>query len=301
MFDKYFTLAVADNDISQAELDNLLVLTGDASGFMEACTALKKRGLLKVAFDRLEAYKEHVPLENMTSLIHALCDLCDTLPVKARTFLDTDVETLAYRLGYFGLKREQDRTKRCAVLREAISRSTGLTLPLHIVSNEVRDDDRESDRGEFLVEEKDLQTLKAICVEKLRAASETREFRHNPRLDEYLWRWSEWTSAEEVRSWIAAYTRKPKGAVWLLTVLLGESHSWGAEHRMRYYIDLRTIERFTDLSKLTELVDQVDVEGLPVKQARAVQEYRNALRRRMEGKSDEAWHDERNCYEVVAD
>lgn len=301
LFDKYFTLTVADDDLSQAELDSLLALTSDASGFVDACNAMRKRGSLQVAFDRLEAYKEHVPLENMRSLIQALCDLYDTLPVKVHLSWDMDVETLAYRLVYFGLKREQDPTKRCGILRDAMSRSTGLALPLRIVASEVRSGDRETQRGEFLVKEEDLQTLKDVCVGKLRAASERREFRQDPRLHGHLWRWSEWASVEEVRSWLATYIQNAKGAVWLLTVLLGETHSWGAEHRMRYYIHLPTVERFTDVAKLTRLVEEVEEARLSMKEARAVQEYRNALKRRAEGKSDEAWQDERDGYEVVPD
>lgn len=233
LFDKYFTLTVGDNDLSQAELDDLLALTTNASRFVAACNVLRTRGLLKVAFERLEAYKEHIPLENMPSLIEALCDLCDSLPLERTGPWEMDIETLAFRMVYFGLKREPDPTRRCDILRDAISRSTGLALPVSIVSHEKRTDGRMARGSEFLVEEKDLPALESVCREKLHAASQTREFRHTPRLRGYLWKWSECTSLEEVRSWVAKYTRTAKGAIWLLTVFLGEIHSYGAEHRMR--------------------------------------------------------------------
>src|SRR5258708_36269484 len=103
---------IADDDLSQAELDNLIALTADATGFVPACAALKKRGLLKIAFDRLEAYKEHVPVQNMPALIEALCNLGDGFSVRQLGFLETDTETHAFRLVYFGLKREPDAKKR---------------------------------------------------------------------------------------------------------------------------------------------------------------------------------------------
>lgn len=301
LFDKYFTLTVADDDLSQAELDALLALTNDAAGFVAACDAVEKRGLLKIAFDRLDAYKEHIPLENMPSLILGLCDLCDSLPVKVREPFDLDVESLAWRLVYFGLKRERDSKKRCEILRDAISYSAGLALPLHIAASEVRSDDPERSQREYLVDEEDLQTLEDACVERLRTAAKKRGFRRDPRLDVYLWKWSEWASVEEVRSWLATYTRTPKGAVWLLTVLLGETHSYGAQHRMRYYIHLPTVERFADVAQLTRHVGQIDEAKLTTKEARAIHEFRKALARRAEGKADTAWQDERDGYEVVAD
>jgi len=297
LFDKYFTLTIADDDLSQAELDNLIALTADTKGFVAACEALKKRGLLKTAFDRLEAYKVHVPLPNMPALIKALCNLGDGFPVRQPGFLETDTETHAFRLVYFGLKREPDAKKRFEILRDALTRSTGLALPIELVSLDERVGEREARGHEFLVEEADLPELRRICVEKLRIASKSREFRQNPRLRGLLWRWSEWTSVDEVRAWLSVHTENAKGAVWLLTVLLGAIHSWGSEHRVRYYIQLSVVERFADVAKLTKLIEQVKETGLSKKEARAVREFKNALKRKAEGKSDEAWKEEPDGYE----
>ena len=153
LFDKYFTLTIAAADLSQAELDNLIALTVDAKGFVACCEALKKRGLLKIAFDRLEAYKEDVPLQNMPALIEALCNLGDGFSVRQPGFLETDTETHAFRLVYFGLKREPDIKKRFEILRDALTRSTGLALPIELVSLDERVGEREARGHEFLVEE----------------------------------------------------------------------------------------------------------------------------------------------------
>jgi hypothetical protein len=247
-----------------------------------------------------EAYKEYVPLQNMPALIEALCNLGDGFSVRQPGFLETDTETHAFRLVYFGLKREPDAKKRFEILRDALTRSTGLALPIELVSLDERVGEREARGHEFLVEEADLPELRRICVEKLRAASKSRELRQNPRLHGFLWRWSEWATVDEVRAWIAGHTENPKGAVWLLTVLLGEMHSWGREHRVRFYIQLSVVERFADVEKLTKLVEQVKETRLSKKEARAVQEFKSALKRRAEGKSDEAWKEEREGYEDEA-
>ncbi len=70
---------------------------------------------------------------------------------------------------------------------------------------------------------------------------------------------------------------------------------------MRNYIRLPEIERFADVVKLTQLVEQVHETRLSQREAKAVQEFRNALERRAKGKPDEAWQDERDGYEVVPD
>jgi hypothetical protein len=134
--------------------------------------------------------------------------------------------------------------------------------------------------------------IRRICVEKLRAASRGRELPQNPQLHSFLWWWGEWTTLDEVRTWLASRTENAKRAVWLLTVLLGEMHSWGHDHRVRYYIQLSVIELFADVPKLTEVVGQLNEAELSKKEAIAVREFKKALQRRAEGKSDEAWKTE---------
>jgi hypothetical protein len=87
----------------------------------------------------------------------------------------------------------------------------------------------------------------------------------------------------------------------LLTVLLGEMHSWGQEHQIRYYIQLSVVERFADVAKLTTLVEQVKEARLSKTEARAVREFKNALKRRAEGKPDDAWKEPGEGYEEVSE
>lgn len=194
-------------------------------------------------------------------------------------------------------------TRRCAlrclgILSDALIRSTGIALPVDIVSLEERVGERATGTREFLVQEADLPELKKICVEKLRASSRGRALRQNPRLRIFLWKWSEWAPPEEVRSWLDGHAASAKGAIWLLSVLLGESHSWGQEHRVRYFIQLATVDRFADVAKLTQLVQQVNEARLSKQEGRALREFKNALNRRAEGKPDNAFD---GCEEEIVD
>jgi hypothetical protein len=73
----------------------------------------------------------------------------------------------------------------------------------------------------------------------------------------------------------------------LLKVLLSETHSFGQTHQVRYYISLQVVERFTDIEKLTKMVEQLEEKQLPKKEAIAVRAFRSALKRRAEGKPDD--------------
>ena len=93
------------------------------------------------------------------------------------------------------------------------------------------------------------------------------------------------------------HSKNSRGAAWLLTVLLSEVHSWGREHRVRYYIHLPTVERFADAAELTRLIDQLRESKLSKKEATAIREFKAALKRRAEGKADDAWRNERDGHE----
>jgi hypothetical protein len=290
LFDRYFTLTIADDDLSQAELDILLKVTSDTKDFVSTCEALRNRGLLDLAFERLDAYKDQLPMESMPSLIVALCNMSDSFPERGpRSFsqiFEHDLNAYAWRLCYFGLKREPDPKKRCEILSDALSRSTGLALPFELVSNDERVGDREAQGREFLIAQHDLGTLKMLCMEKFREAAKNQKLRGNQHVRSILLTWSAWESPNQVKALIKDLIRTSADALWLLTILLGESHSYGQEHRVRYSMTLASIERFTEISHLNNLLDGLKTGNLSKRETIAFREFNKAMKRRAEGKPD---------------
>ncbi|MEN9576698.1 MAG: hypothetical protein RL514_4553 [Verrucomicrobiota bacterium] len=290
LFDKYFTLTVADDDLSQAELDSLLARIPDVKKFTAACEAFKKRGLLNLVLERLDAYKELIPLEDMPSLTQALCDMSDGFPHREqRSFgqmFEHDMNAYAWRLCYFGLKREPDKKKRFQIVNEAIIHSTGIALPFELVSLDDQAAKREGSEHEFLLEEADVEVLKKVCAQKFRQSVKRSNFRQSGQFRLSLLRWGAWESAEERKSLMKCQIRTPTDALWLLTVLLGESHSYGEDHRVRYSITLGLLEHFIDIGHLTELMTNLKSDKLTKRETIALREFTKAVKRRAEGKPD---------------
>jgi predicted KAP-like P-loop ATPase len=288
IFDKYFTLTIADGDLSQAEIDDFLNATGNTETFVLSCKAFKVRGLLEKAFQRLDTFKDEIPLQNMPSLIEGLCGMSDEFPERKPVLSGRGVDVYAWRLVFFGLKREPDSAIRLQILKKAFLNSMNLALPIQIVSMEASKENRAELDCEYLVDDEGLKQLKAICVDKLRVASKTAQFLQAPRLLDFLWRWSEWTSDNEVRDWLSDCTKDERGAIWLLSLLLSVTHSYGVTHRIGYHIALDTVEKFSDTKMLIQLVQNVDADKLPQREGIAVREFRKALKRREEGRPDDA-------------
>ncbi|MDR3404250.1 MAG: P-loop NTPase fold protein [Chthoniobacter sp.] len=286
LFEKYFTLVVAENDLSQTELDRLVEFAGDRAKFVTECEALNNRGLLVTAFERLDAFNTEIAPATLPSLIRALCDLCDTILASEKywdPFSSRDTATVAWRLVYFGLRREKDVAKRFEILRDAFTDSPGIFLPTEITSLDKRESQRDNVGYEYLVSEEDQKKLATICVQKIRNAARDGVLRSHVRSEALLWRWRDWATENEVRGWLAQECEKPEGAAWLLSCLMGRASS-GSE--VRYYIQLSAIAEYADIDVLEGSLASVDENDLTEKEQIAVKEFRRAVKRRNDGKPE---------------
>lgn len=122
IFSRYFTLSLAEDDISQADLNSLLGALAEPSAFTRVCASLKKRKLLELAFQRLDAYKESLSVKLFPGVVTALSEVGDTLPYRDRVgFFDFEPLAHAWRLIYFGLRQISDETQRFEFLRAGVA------------------------------------------------------------------------------------------------------------------------------------------------------------------------------------
>lgn len=286
LFEKYFTLVVPKDDLSQAELDRLIASTKTRDGFVSECWALRSRGLLQVAFERADAFRSDIPLDSMPALLRALSDLSDEFaePIPGSGFISFDALTIAWRLVYFGLRREKDKAKRFEIIRNAFKDSDGILLPLDIVQIEERSKERENRGFEYLLEEKDLPALRKICLAKVRSVAKSGALRKHPRADDVLFRWGALTSVDEIRKWLAAQIGTPDGAAWALSLMMNRVSSNG---KTRYYIKLSFVEKYADVDALGKQIADIDETTIPEQHKIAVQEFKRALRRKGQGKPEQ--------------
>lgn len=283
-FDQYFVLSTQEGDIAQSELDRLIDSAGDREGFTRHMQAIEQRGLTITAFQRLDAYKEQIPLERIPVLTQSLSDLSDSFPTKGIGMLQLDVLMMAARLIYFGLRREEDEQRRFEILRDSFTASHGVLLPVFVTSLHERRPTSNQDRT-YLVSEHDWKALKEISLRKLRAAANDGRIRRHLQPATLLWRWSDW-ALDEARAWAAELVVSPQGAVWLLTVLLGEVHAHGRKVTVRHYFKLSNLERFADVETVKKSVAGFSEAGANERERIALREFQRAIQRRAEGKPE---------------
>lgn len=287
LFDKYFSLVVGEGDLSQAELDRLISLTGDRPKFLEECRSLMKRGLLQIAFERLDVFKERVPLASLPELIGALCDLGDELPESTGSPFEPALANYAWELIYGGLMREADPGKRSAILFEAFRTSPGIALPVDIVRmlTEALEEGR---RGRVqLLEKSGLEPLKMECVRKISQAAGEARFWDCQDFMEFMSAWFSWGDRNEVRRWVDAIVTNGAVAVGFLRRLLGIRTATGAGRtKVIYYVHLKFVEQFISLERLISLTSDLQADCFEGLDRTALVEFRKSLKRREEGQPD---------------
>lgn len=294
VFDKYFQLAISEGDISQAELDRILSLVDNREGLVVELRALNERGMLGVALDRLEAYKQKIDIRHAVPFITALFDIGDELPDGRAGFYSISSDIRASRIIYWYLKQETNIDTRGAILRQATKATTGLYLPVRIASIESNEEKRRKEPDAFSVTDADLNELHRICVEKIEQAARSGLLVSHRNMLSILYCWDKWDSNEKPRQWVQRLVESNEGALSFLTACLSRSISYGIGDyvsREHWRINLTNIEDFVPVDTLKEKLAGLVLENLNDKQKQAVQAFRKAVKRRQEGKSDDDWRD----------
>jgi predicted KAP-like P-loop ATPase len=133
----------------------------------------------------------------------------------------------ALRIIHRYLMQENNPSKRGQILKEAMSTTKGLFLPIRRTFLEDRQEKRHKDPSAFLVTEDDLSDLKNICVEKIRVAAKDGTLISHPEMSFILYRWRDWASPEEPKQWVERLIESQDSLLAFLEAFLQRSQSWG--------------------------------------------------------------------------
>ena len=285
-FDRYFLLAVPEDDVSQRDVEAVLAVVADRERLVNTLVDLRERDLLDAMLQRLEAYKEHIDRAAATPFVTALFDVGDGL-TGVKGMYDLGASMHAQRIVYWYLRSFPTEAERERVLDAAIRATVGLQLPLHIVSGELRRD--KSRQADHLITEARLPDFQALCVTKLRAFAEAGTLRDHSDLGWLLYRWREWTDDAEAREWVASITRDPAGAMALVRSFTQDIRTHGMGDRVatvRPTTKLSDIDAFVDPAVLDAQLNSVPPSAWNGRDAVVLAAFKRAIARRRAGKPE---------------
>jgi predicted KAP-like P-loop ATPase len=287
VFARYFQLSIAEGDISQSELDEILDRSGDRDALVAIFRRLLHRRLLDVAVDRLEAYKQQIPIANARSFVTAILDVADELPHEARGFLELGPHMHATRVVSWCLRQETDVEKRGEILLHAAATTEGLS----VLASLVHMDDRRYSVGrdvEFALGTREqVGELKRLVAEKIRAAAEhdPNRFVLNEHLPELLFFWQSFGATDAAKAWVNELTRDEHRLLQVLAGFVGRTKSIGMGDRTYQAdetINLENLGSFLDVDAVKERLAALDRQKLDATEKRVIDAFDKALAEKKE-------------------
>lgn len=290
IFDRYFNLAIPQGDLSQDVITRLLTAADDREDLAGLLRALNAEGLLESTLDRLEAYKQTVPVASLETFITALFDVGDEVSDDMDGMFALSPLMHLWRIVFWALKNERALAARGQILLKAIGNTTGVSAPVQLVAIESQAAAKEGERREeLLLRPEDLETAKALCVQKIRTAAETGRLADLPGALSLLYRWRDWEGEDGPRAFCETLASTSEGAAKLAKIFVGRSTSTtigDRVSRVSWYVKLSTLEHFVPADQMDASLKSVDVAHLKPDEARAVTAFRVAMERRRAGKPE---------------
>jgi predicted KAP-like P-loop ATPase len=285
VFDRYFHFATPPGDLSQAELDEVFEIAGSYEALREKLKELESRSLLDVLLDRLDSYKDKLPLEHAVPFITALLDL--DVDADDEFFLaHFSPQTHIKRIIYWYVRREPNEQRRREILLQAISGSSGLAGPAHLASwlkSEVSAT-RPTDPDAILQKHEDIEAVRNAVTEKITGAAASGRLVRERQLRLLLSVWHAWGIPDEAKRWTSKLVETQAGICQFLQIMRSTTRSYGGPIPKDYhYYKLSSIEHFIPANDLAVMIEALDHKELTEEDSKNLRLFQKALDRRKKG------------------
>lgn len=273
LFDRYFILDVPEGEISQFEIDKLLSATADRALFAETIGDYLKNGKIKKVLSRLEDYTDTFNLDHVLNIIIPLFDISDNLPEENVGFFDTGSDMHISRIVYHSLKRISDKSKRSALLKEAIKTSKGLLGCIMKISIEIQGIEKKSEYERIILEE-DVAEFKSLCVEKIKKFCQEEKLNRHPKLAYILYDWIRWGGEAEAKKFVSDLTSTDEGLIDVIIAFLSKSHTHSSGDyvsKTKWRVNYKSLKEFINLEQAKDRLMKIDLNKVGDKEKFAIE------------------------------
>jgi predicted KAP-like P-loop ATPase len=288
IFDRYFHFSILEGDISQVRIDALLAAAGDRNALREQFLVLDSEKLLELAIDRLDAYKESIPIEHALPFTTALFDIGDRLSNHSEGMFGLSPLMHGSRIVRWYLKLLPSPEERANILKDAISATSGLGLPVHFVMIQQQAADKPDQIENTFVSPGMLNELKLICVKKIEAFVTSGKLEENAHLIDILYRWKQWANSDDVKAWCNRVLDEDEGVLKLLRGFMMRSIQITNDgiQKENWFLRLKYLEDFVSLERVNQQLEKISANPMTAEDTRVVDAYRDAATRRAQGKKE---------------
>lgn len=274
-FDRYFTLRLPDETISDSEFMEFLDNSADRAFINTAFADLKERKLLGVMLGRLDAANDRLPLASAPALLPALMDVGKEFSSEWGFGIASPYIS-AWRTAYWYIRQQPMLEARGEMFLAGLRAAQDLGVIGTLIELDV--DKREKQRAEdaLILTDEQLVEAKRLWVEKFREQlADPDALLANPRFTSLLYRWRHFSDEAEVKAWTAEIAENAIRFVTMLKAFRTESRSHGmGDHVERIHHELRprTVDDLIDFDLAKHRATEIDLASLDAEGRATVEE-----------------------------
>lgn len=268
-FDCYFMLSISDDDISEAEMKDILSLADNIDLFSERIRVLIKKSKIIRFLDIIEGYTQReIPLDNIEVIITALINLGDLFPdSETGMFGLMDTPLRISRIIHQLLKRFDNRESRFTIMKSSIQNAKdSLYTFVHEISLQDQEHgkyglkDNPKPEEERLLNSQQLEILEEIVCDKIDEWVQDGRLDKHKRLPKILFRWLRWGGN---LNYIQQYVRRlisNEGLLEFLSGFLIRAFSQGATDKVgqfQWHMDIENVKKFADINDIEQRLRKI--------------------------------------------
>ncbi len=187
LFEIYFRLSLAAEQLSKIDIDNTLSATENAKSFSDALMPIHEKGKIGVLLDRFMDYHEEIEQKNIENIFYALLDIGDLFLSKHKALYYDTNQTKISRL-LFHLAKKLDADSYYKILSKSIEHSTnGAYVCLYTVFRTVEaEEESKKDPHNYenypLLDNTQKDELKLLISTRLKDMCENKQLSKNEEL-----------------------------------------------------------------------------------------------------------------------
>jgi predicted KAP-like P-loop ATPase len=262
IFGRYFQLSTPIGTVSEEGMKVLMSTLTEVKSFIDNLKKVDEEGKLRNALTRVMDYLTELSDNQKQNLITALMNFGDTVKVEKVGIFDLeDYDTLIARLIYNTLK-SLGQDKRVNFLKNSIEETKNTYTGTYIVgylSHEHKEYEEKKSIQEPLLSKNDLGILETLCVEQIKAAEKQEFLLTTKNLPYILFRWKEWGSEDDIRTFIRNNIESKKRLVILLTAFVSRVLSTTGNYNT---LSKTSIGKLYDIQLIEKKVANISSEDL---------------------------------------
>jgi predicted KAP-like P-loop ATPase len=277
IFDRYFSLLVPEDEVSQAFIGRLIAASCDRVRFRELVLGLASADKIAAALNRFEVYVEKIDFANAKEVLAAVFEIGESQPHVRSNLFRGSADIYACRIINQLLRKEQDIAVRTAVAMECLEETSALWIPCRFVALAEPTQNSPSNPNRDVFDESGITRAKECVAKKIREAAKVNSI-VGERLSFYLWRWKNWSGDEEPREWTGRFVQTPENALQFLVSMAREVQVSSGRHSGRYLeIEMKDIEPFLNANFLKEMLSPYLAEAISPEHQAVVHRHKEVI------------------------